>query len=132
MKYKKQKRQIRHIISIPFIWLMVIPIIIMDIALFLYQQTCFRLYGIKRVKRSNYIVLDRHKLKYLSLVDKVNCAYCGYANGLFAYTTEIGARTEEYWCSIKHKKNTKIYSPKHHEKFIEYGDEKKYFESKRK
>ncbi|MFT4261303.1 MAG: hypothetical protein ACMXX9_02615 [Candidatus Woesearchaeota archaeon] len=126
MKYKTYDRKLRHIISTPFIWLMIIPIFILDIALFLYQQTCFRLYKIKRVKRRNYIILDRHKLKYLTFVQKLNCMYCGYANGLFAYSVEIGARTEAYWCSIKHKENTKEYNPKHHEEFLEYGDEKSY------
>ena len=106
---------------------MIIPLIIMDICLFIYQHTAFRLYAIKRVKRSNYILLDRQKLKYLRLYDKVNCAYCGYANGLMAFGAEVAGKTEEYWCSIKHKKSVrKYYEPKHHKNFIDYGDKESY------
>jgi hypothetical protein len=25
-----------------------------------------------------------------------------YANGVFAYVREVGSRTEQYWCPIKH------------------------------
>ena len=123
MEFKKHKRFLRHVLSIPFIWLMLIPLIILDLFMFLYHSVCFRLYGIPLVKRKEYLKIDRHKLKYLKLWDKVNCAYCGYANGLMHYASRIAGDTEKYWCSIKHKKTHGFKEPKHHEDFLEYGDE---------
>lgn len=51
-------------------------------------------------------MIDRHKLAYLR-IEKLNCAYCGYANGVFAYVREIAGRTEAYWCPIKHGERTR-------------------------
>ena len=48
------------------------------------------------------LVFDRHRLGYLNAIEKVHCVYCGYANGLVAYAREIAARTEQYFCPIKH------------------------------
>ena len=94
--------QIRHLLSAPFIYMMIIPFVILDIFLEVYHRVCFTLYGIPKVKRSNYIVIDRHKLAYLNFMQKLNCVYCGYGNGLMAYGKEIAGRTEKYWCPIKH------------------------------
>jgi len=33
--------------------------------------------------------MDRHHLAYLNVIEKLNCEYCGYANGVFAYVREI-------------------------------------------
>ncbi len=96
--------QIRHLISAPFIYMMIVPFLFFDIFLEIYHRVCFTLYGIPKVKRSNYIVIDRHKLAYLNLMQKLNCVYCGYGNGLMAYGKEIAGRTEKYWCPIKHSK----------------------------
>jgi hypothetical protein len=127
MDYKKYpNRTLRHILSFPFIWGMLIPLALFDICLEIYHQICFRLYKLPRVKRSNYIKIDRHKLKYLAWYEKINCAYCGYANGLVNYATVIAARTEQYWCGIKHKKDHNFIPPVHHKDFLEYGDERRY------
>ncbi len=80
------------------------------------------MYEIPYVKRSEYIKVDRYKLSKLNFVDKLNCAYCGYANGWLSYATEIAAKTESYWCAIKHKSDRNFKQPAHHIKF------KKYFE----
>jgi len=40
------------------------------------------------------------------------------------YTQTIAARTEKYWCGIKHKKDDNFIEPKHHQKFADYGNEK--------
>jgi len=53
------------------------------------------------------------------------CVYCGYANGLIAYVREIAARTEQYWCPIKHARPI----PAPHARyrvFFEYGDARAY------
>lgn len=94
-------KSINHIISIPFIYGMIIPGIILDISLFIYQQTAFRLYRIPLVIRSEYIVFDRKHLSYLNFIQKINCLYCSYMNWLFSYAVEIWGRTEKYWCPIK-------------------------------
>lgn len=127
MENKKKKNMLfRHLLNMPFIWILIIPMIILDIFVELYHQVGFRLCSIPLVKRSNYIKMDRQRLKYLSLVDKMGCAYCGYANGLAGYFLEIAARTEKYWCGIKHKKSKDFIEPEHHKDFVEYGDEAAY------
>lgn len=113
--------KLRNILSAPFIYSMVFPIVIFDITITCYQHICFRLYGIRRVKRSDYIVLDRHKLGYLNAIQKLNCVYCGYGNGVVAYTREVIARTEQYWCPIKHARRT-VGSHRHYNKFMDYGE----------
>ncbi len=113
--------KIRNIISSPFIYSMVIPIAFFDITITLYQHICFRLYGIRRVKRSDYIVMDRHQLAYLNGIQKLNCVYCGYGNGVVAYSREVLARTEQYWCPIKHARKV-VGSHSRYHKFIDYGE----------
>jgi len=119
------KSQWRNLLSAPFIYGMVIPMLILDIGLFIYQQTCFRLYQIKRVKRSDYIVFDHHHLRYLNTIEKINCVYCSYGNGLFAYAREIGSLTEQYWCPIKHAKKV-TGTHERYPAFLEYGDAEDY------
>ena len=93
---------IREILSIPFIWMMLIPAFILDICLFIYQNTAIRLYKIPLAKRSDYIVFDRWQLAYLNWIQKINCIYCSYFNWLMQYAVEVAWRTEKYWCPIKH------------------------------
>jgi len=128
MVYEDRKKGmwIRHAISFPFIWSLIIPLAITDLWVEIYHHICFPLYGIPLVKRKNYIKIDRQKLKYLHPIDKIDCAYCGYANGFTSYLSEIAARTEKYWCAIKHRKYKGYKEPKHHKKFIKYGDKKAY------
>lgn len=97
----------REYLSIPFIYAMIIPAVILDVFLFIYQNTAIRLYGIPLVKRSDYITFDRRHLDYLNWVEKINCIYCSYVNWLFSYAVEIAWRTEKYWCPIKHARNNK-------------------------
>lgn len=99
--------RVRHLLSAPFIYAMIIPTIILDIFLFVYQQICFRLYDIPFVKRSDYVTLDRKALDYLNVIQKFNCLYCSYVNGIFSYAVEIWWRTEKYWCPIKYAKKMK-------------------------
>jgi len=124
MELRKIKhRAFRNIISIPFIWGMIIPIIFCDICMEIYHRICFPLYGIAYVKRSHYIrVLDRQKLTYLKWYEKLWCAYCGYANGWLHYASVIAGKTESYFCAIAHLE-TRGYIPSEHEKsFAKYGD----------
>ena len=105
----------------PFIYMVIVPLVFLDIIVEIYRRMCFPLYGMKYVKRSEHIIIDRHKLKYLKPWDKVNCAYCGYANGILSFASEVVARTEWYWCGIKHKTDNQ---QNHQKDFLKYGDEK--------
>ena len=99
-----------------------IPFAIIDAWASLYQAICFRAYRITRVKRSRYLIFDRQQLAYLNGIQAINCAFCSYANGVIAYVREIGSRTEQYWCPIKHA--LRITDP--HYQFLEYGDAEGY------
>jgi len=127
MQYKKHPERIwRHIFSMPFIYMMIVPVAILDIFLIVYHGVCFRLYKLPLIKRSQHIKIDRQKLQYLKWYEKIHCAYCGYANGVAHYFTAIAAETEKYWCGIKHAKDPNFLAPEHHKDFLEYGDEKGY------
>lgn len=108
----------KHLLSIPFIYVMIVPAVLLDIFLIMYQFTAFPLYGIPRVKRRDYFIYDRRFLAYLNIIQKINCLYCSYVNGLFAYAVEIGWRTEQYWCPIKHA----MIAEGEHKYFKEYAD----------
>ena len=123
---KDNKRGLQQIISLPIIWGIIIPLVIFDIWIEFYHRICFILYGLKYVKRSRYIRIDRHKLKYLKWYEKLGCAYCGYANGLAQYWVKIASITEKYWCGIMHKKHSGFKTPKHHKNFVKYGDKKEF------
>jgi len=112
---------ILNLLSSPVIYMMFVPIILMDIFVTLYQSVCFPIYGIPKVSRKAYLFMDRHHLKYLNIIERLNCLYCSYFNGVVAYVREIAARTELYWCPIKHSKTGKGLHPYYHQ-FIDYGE----------
>ena len=113
------------ILSAPLIYGMAIPLLILDASFSLYQHVCFRIYGIPRVRRADYLVIDRQHLDYLNVIEKLNCVYCGYGNGLIEYVREITARTEQYWCPIKHAIRT-LDSHARSQRFFHYGDAEAY------
>ncbi len=116
---------LQNIITAPIIWFCLVPAVFMDLVVTVYHSICFRVYGIPRVRRNDYIVIDRHALSYLNPLEKLICVYCGYFNGLIAYVEEIAARTEQYWCPIKHaRKIRNIHS--RYKNFFEYGDGNEY------
>lgn len=108
-------------LSAPFVYGMILPIGLLDVSLSVYQAICFRLYEIPRVKRSEYIVIDRHHLAYLNIIEKLNCVYCGYGNGVISYAREIISRTEQYWCPIKHARKV-VDAHSRYKTFLDYGD----------
>lgn len=111
----------QSLLSAPFIYGMALPLVLFDLSISLYQAVCFPLYGIPRVRRGGYFVFDRAQLGYLNLIEKVNCAYCSYGNGLLAYATEITAWTEQYWCPIKHARRV-LGAHDRYPDFFEFGD----------
>lgn len=113
------------ILTAPVIYSMIVPVVLLDAWTSLYQNVCFRAYGIQRVRRSDYIAFDRRHLSYLNWIEALNCLYCGYANGVFAFVREVGSRTEQYWCPIKHA--LRISDPhRRYYEFLEYGDAEGY------
>ena len=111
----------RHLLLAPVIYSLIVPIALLDAWITLYQTICFPLFGIARVRRDAYIALDRHHLAYLNVIEKANCDYCGYANGVLAYVREVAGRTEQYWCPIRHGK--RVRAPHlHYKEFVDYGD----------
>lgn len=113
------------LLSVPVIWGMLVPMALLDLFLFIYQAVCFSAYKIPKVKRGEYLLLDRGDLPYLNFIEKLNCGYCGYANGLAGYFREITARTEQYWCPIKHARRITAHH-NYYENFFEYGDAESY------
>jgi hypothetical protein len=113
------------VLTAPVIYAVIFPMVLLDISVTLYQHICFRVYGIPRVKRSDYFVFDRAHLAYLNLLEKINCAYCSYGNGLMAYAREIVARTEQYWCPIKHARKVMAAHP-YYTGFVDFGDAESY------
>ncbi len=51
-------------------------------ATFLYQKLLRPLLGTPEVKWTDHVIMDRHRIQGLVKVDKFNCLFCGYANGL--------------------------------------------------
>lgn len=116
-----RESEVLFILTAPVIWSVIIPLALLDFMATIYQSLCFPVYGIEQVNRSDFVIFDRHKLAYLNWLEKLNCTYCSYGNGVLAYVTEIASKTEEYWCPIKNAKRAKNV---HHRytNFSEYGD----------
>jgi hypothetical protein len=112
-------------LTAPVIYSLLIPIALLDIFVIIYQATCFPVYKIPQVRRRDYLVFDRHHLAYLNIIEKINCAYCSYANGAISFAREVAARTEVYWCPIKHAR--RILGPHpHYQGFADFGDAEGY------
>ena len=119
----------QNYLTAPFIYGMIFPIVFLDLFVTIYQATSFPIYGIPKVKRADYIVFDHIHLAYLNFFDKAHCLYCSYANGLIAYTLEITARTEQYFCPIKHAHKI-LGSHSRYAHYLNYGEADD-FENKR-
>jgi hypothetical protein len=109
------------ILTAPAIYALIIPVLLLDLFVAIYQTVCFPVYGIPRVRRVDYMAFDREQLGYLNIIEKLNCAYCAYANGVFAYVREVGSRTEQYWCPIKHARRV-LGAHARYGSFVDYGD----------
>ncbi len=113
------------ILTAPVIYIGWVPFALMDLFVTLYQWICFPVYRIPRVRRSDYVVFDRADLPYLNLIEKFNCLYCSYGNGVAAYTREVAARTEQYWCPIKHARHIRAAHDRY-PRFFDHGDAEAY------
>ncbi len=117
----------QNLITGPIIYSMIIPLLITDFFVTFFQLTCFPIYGIKKVRRKDYIIYDRQQLNYLNFIEKFHCTYCAYGNGMIAYVTEVIARTEQYFCPIKHARKI-LGTHARYARFLEYGDAENYEE----
>jgi len=113
------------VLTAPVIYALLFPILLLDLSITVYQHICFRAYGLARVKRGDYFVYDRTHLAYLNLIEKINCAYCSYGNGVMAYGREVVARTEQYWCPIKHARKIMAAHP-YYTGFVDFGNAQSY------
>ena len=111
----------QNLITGPLIYGMAIPLLMLDVCVSFYQWACFPIYGIVKVKRSDYLVFDCRHLSYLNFIEKFHCTYCEYGNGLMGYMREILARTEAYFCPIKHAHKI-LGTHAHYKRFLDYGD----------
>lgn len=117
--------RIATLLTAPIIYGLIIPLALLDLSVTVYQHICFRVYGIDLVRRRDHVVIDRHHLAYLNLLEKLNCVYCGYGNGVISYAREIAGRTEAHWCPIKHAR--RVIDPHGpFAAFMEYGDAQTY------
>ena len=114
-------------LTAPIIYALIAPVALLDLMASIFQAICFRVYGVPQVKRGRYMIFDRAGLPYLNALEKLNCAYCSYANGVIAYVREIASRTEQYWCPIKHARRVFGAHPRY-AMFEEYGDGARYHE----
>ncbi len=109
------------LIVAPAVYGLILPLVLLDLSVYVFQLVCFTAWGMERVRRSDHVIVDRHRLAYLNGIEKLNCAYCGYANGVIAYAREAASRSEQYWCPIKHA--LRVRTPhQRYRRFVNYGD----------
>jgi len=133
-KHREMKTKLLHyvigarplvVLTAPVIYALIVPLVLLDIFIIIYQAVCFPVYDIPKVARKDYLIFDRRYLAYLNLIEKINCAYCSYANGLIGYVREIASRTEQYWCPIKHARKVIGAHPRY-SNFADFGDAQAY------
>ncbi len=115
----------QNLITGPIIYSMIIPLVMTDLLISFYQWSCFPIYQIARVRRADFVVFDRRQLQYLNTIEKFHCTYCEYANGVIAYVQEVIAKTEQYFCPIKHARKV-LGTHARYAYFLDYGDADNY------
>lgn len=115
------------LLTAPLVYAGFLPFALVDLFVTVYQRLCFPVYGIPRVRRADHLVFDRGDLPYLNAVERFNCFYCSYGNGVASYLREVAARTEQYWCPIKHARRV-VAAHERYPHFFEFGDAQAYRE----
>ncbi|MEO5335798.1 MAG: hypothetical protein H7841_02730 [Magnetospirillum sp. WYHS-4] len=113
------------LLASPLVYALFLPLALLDLLVLMFVHLGFPVYGIAKVRRADYVVFDRHQLAYLNLIEKLNCVYCGYANGVIAYAREVASRSEAHWCPIKHARRTRD-PHRRYWRFAEFGDGEAY------
>jgi hypothetical protein len=116
-----QRGWIRIMLSVPFIYGMIIPIACIDLAATIYQHVTFRLYGIPRVNRRSYVRFVARGTN-LQFLDRMHCRYCSYSNGVAAYFRAVLIETEKYWCPIKYALRKEYHVPHPQEPYAKEGN----------
>jgi hypothetical protein len=114
----KRSRPI-NLITGPIIYSVILPLLVLDVFVSLYQLLCFPIYKVKPFRRSEFIVFDRQELKYLDWISKFHCTYCAYAVGLIGFVSAVIGATEAYFCPIKHH-SKKSHGPVRKYRFVAY------------
>ena len=57
-----RESSVASLLTAPLIYSLIVPIALLDAWISLYQAVCFRAYGIALVRRSAFVVIDRHHL----------------------------------------------------------------------
>ncbi|MCB1398831.1 MAG: hypothetical protein KDJ82_02110, partial [Rhodobacteraceae bacterium] len=60
------------VLTAPVIYMLIVPFALLDLCVTLYQAICFPVYGIARLRRRDYIAIDRQHLAYLNGLQKLN------------------------------------------------------------
>jgi len=63
----------------PVIYALIIPVLLLDLFVAVYQTACFPVYGSHACIGATTLAFDREQLAYLNAIEKLNCAYCAYA-----------------------------------------------------
>ena len=114
----KRSRPI-NLITGPIIYSVILPLLVLDAFVSLYQLLCFPIYKVKPFRRSEFIVFDRQELKYLDWISKFHCTYCAYAVGLIGFVSAVIGDTEAYFCPIKHH-SKKSHGPVRKYRFVAF------------
>lgn len=85
------------------IYSMIFVIVFIDISVWLYQEIYFRINRIPKLKRGKFVSFERGRLVGLTMLQKINCTYCQYANGVILWAKGVANQTEIYSCAIKYK-----------------------------
>ncbi|MDR3394021.1 MAG: hypothetical protein P4L70_03380 [Parasulfuritortus sp.] len=133
LHHRLRKGSLRYLAEAPFLFILtapviygaVFPMLLLDLTVTVYQAICFTVYKIPKVRRTDHFVYDRHLLSYLNWIERMNCLYCSYGNGLMSYAREVVARTEQFWCPIKHARGV-ANSHDRYARFFDYGDAERY------
>ena len=115
--YQKDPSILISILTIFSSYVCIIPLVVLDVFLWQFQHIYFRFHNIPQITRKEYVIIDRYELKGLYFWQKVNCVYCGYANGIVAFAKAIVNQMEIYSCAIKHVRTPE--GQEHHTNFYD-------------
>ena len=68
-RYLRDAR-LRNVLTAPILYSLALPFVLLDVWVTAYQWSCFPLYGIPRVRRRDYVIIDRQRLGYLNAIEK--------------------------------------------------------------
>jgi hypothetical protein len=57
------------ILTAPFIYACILPFVLLDLFVSMYQWVCFPVYGVPKARLRDYMAIDRNKLRYLNALE---------------------------------------------------------------